>query len=158
MAGPAWGCGRRPLRLLPPTGDSAPEDKAHSRAASEPNFHRRDPPGALAEGERSFHTQEDQQVGVGASVGAWSVPARYSAASVQCPTALPERIEAEPGDEVGSPIGAVAAGAKSNHNPVSNVDAGRNAQSKAGLDRAATGEKPVNPNLALKWLGPVLGG
>jgi hypothetical protein len=49
----------------------------------------------------------------------------------------------------------VTAGSKSGNEPRSNVDAGRNREAIAGLNRARTRENPVEPDFALEFLNLV---
>jgi hypothetical protein len=50
----------------------------------------------------------------------------------------------------------MTARAQGSHQTISNVDPGRDAHAIAGFDRAAAGKKPIDSQLALKWLRSVL--
>lgn len=50
----------------------------------------------------------------------------------------------------------MTAGTQASHQTIPNVDPGRDAQSISGFDCAGSGKKPIDSELALKWLKSVL--
>ena len=89
---------------------------------------------------------------MGATIELGAVSARHPSTRVRCPPALPERIETEPGDEVGAAFNPMTAGAYSRDKSGAQVDAVGDRQAEPCLDPARTGENPVDPALELEGL------
>src|SRR5258705_499149 len=95
---------------------------------------RRHQPLTGAERQRPLQTEKDQEVGMGAAVALGTVATRQAGSRVRRPAALPEGIQAEPGDQIGSTFGTVPAGAKSGDEARSHVDAGGDGEALPGPD------------------------
>jgi hypothetical protein len=137
--------------------DPSSENEPDPRPSPKTHFERGDPASGRASWQWPFDSQENQQIGLGAAVGGGSVPTRQAATTIWGPATLPEWVEAEPGDKIGPTFEPMTAGAQACHQTISNVDPGRDAHAIAGFDRAASGKKPIDSQLALKWLRSVLG-
>lgn len=76
----------------------------------------------------------------------------YPAAGIRRPPTLAERIEAEPGDEIGPALDTMAAHTERPCQAGAYIKSYRNAQSDAGLDSRRPREEPIQPSLCLQRL------
>jgi len=89
---------------------------------------------------------------MGATVALGTVATRQAGPGVWSPAALPERIHAEPRDQIRSTFGTVPAGTNPADEARSHVDAGGNGEAVPGLDASGSRENRIETDFALEFL------
>ena len=141
------------LRLeLSPRRDALPEDDAEPGPSPEPQLECRHDPRSVRLGKWTLDTEEDQQVGVGATVEPGAVPTRYSPTPVWGPPTLPEWVQAESRDQIGPALDSVATGPYASDEARAHVDPRGNAEAQPCLKARGVGDYGIEPSFHLEGL------
>lgn len=137
--------------------DPASQYDSKPRPSPEPNLEGGHDPRRPPKGQRTFHADEDQQVSTGPSVEPRPVPAGYPRSPVGRPTTLPEGVETESREQIGSAFHAVAPRSDSGDETGAYVDPGGDANAESCLNTRGVGDNGVEASFQLNRLPWTLG-